>query len=53
VGYIPNPKYRREAPPGAAARAVAALRNTRIQPRPEEPDAEVARWEGRGGAGGL
>lgn len=56
VAYIPNPRYRREAPPGASARAAAPLRSRRVEPRPEEPDPEAARAERarrRAAAGGI
>lgn len=38
VGYIQNPKFRRGAPRGEATKAVAALRNKRLQPQQKEPD---------------
>ena len=33
VGYVANPLFKRGAPPGEAAKAVAALRNMRQQPK--------------------
>ena len=38
VGYLPNPMLKRGLPRGEAAKAVAALRNLRMQPKAHSDD---------------
>ena len=47
VTYIPNPHFRRDKPRGEAARLIAALRNQRLQPRPDTMNGCVVRAASR------